>query len=259
VVAHEIASPGSITNQVIEHLLDDEIVIAILTGMNANVMYELAVRHAARLPVVVLSAHGTSLPFDIASERVVLYVDDMAGVRELVPQLTVAVEKALADKKPDNPIYRARDVIVMREDVARTGSNEMKYVVVQLENIQATLTQLSQHSTALPIEAPDALALREARVQWLLDMLRSDEHLKAAGYLSFDSQLAGNVIEVVTTHADLNIPLVVSLPAEALTSGNLAAVLAGIRENLGKSVVSRIRPSRSPSGNESSDYGGGRS
>src|SRR5262245_29205679 len=44
--ADQIAEPGIITTQVIQHIVDDPLVVADLTGRNPNVFYELAIRHA---------------------------------------------------------------------------------------------------------------------------------------------------------------------------------------------------------------------
>jgi hypothetical protein len=138
-VAHEIAKPGSITNQVIEHLLEDEMVVANITGLNPNVMYELAVRHAVRLPVVCVSENTTRPPFDIAEERMIFFVDDMRGVEDLKPRLKSAVEAAVDDKTPDNPIYRAKQTNIMKQ---AAGSNDVqKFILDRLDQIDAKISK----------------------------------------------------------------------------------------------------------------------
>ena len=67
--ADQISEPGIITSQIIQHLLDDPLVIADLTGHNPNVFYELAIRHAIRKPCIQLIRKGEKIPFDIAQSR----------------------------------------------------------------------------------------------------------------------------------------------------------------------------------------------
>jgi hypothetical protein len=149
-VPHEMTDPGSITRQVIQHLLDDELVVANLTGLNPNVMYELAVRHATGRPVVVLAEVRTTLPFDVSDERTIFFTNDMTGVEEVRPLFKAMVEAAMRDQTLDNPIYRVRQVGVMRDVVASTPE---RYIVDQLEAIRQQLTGL----TAPRLRAPQPL------------------------------------------------------------------------------------------------------
>lgn len=143
-IAHEIALPGSISKQIIEHLLKDDLVIADLTGHNPNVMYELAVRHAAKLPVVTLAVSGTVLPFDVSSERTIFYTNDLQGSEELKPQLRQAVQDALVNPEVDNPVYRVVTANIIRE--ASTSDDAQQYILNRLDSIQDALNRLDKVS-----------------------------------------------------------------------------------------------------------------
>ena len=67
--ADEIDKPGMITSQVIQHVVEDPLVVADLTDRNPNVFYELAIRHALRKPLVQIIRKGEAIPFDVADTR----------------------------------------------------------------------------------------------------------------------------------------------------------------------------------------------
>jgi len=151
--AHEIDKPGSITRQVIQHIMNSKMVVANLTGLNPNVMYELAIRHAAKLPVVCLAEEDTILPFDITTERTIFYTDDMYGAVKLVPDLRSKIESALGDENIDNPIYRAITDSKIIKDI--TDSNDpntneaISYIINRLDSIERKLyknySEISKH------------------------------------------------------------------------------------------------------------------
>lgn len=143
-VAHKISESGSITRQVIEHVLYDDLVIANLSELNPNVMYELAVRHCTELPVVVLAEHGTRLPFDIAAERTIFYFNDMHGAEDLKPQLDLAIKVAMQQKNSDNPVYRVANTKVVREKIQEDDTQG--YLLSKLDSIETALNRLTVSS-----------------------------------------------------------------------------------------------------------------
>ena len=108
--ADHISESGMITRQVIEHVLNDPLVIADLSEHNANVFYELAIRHAARKPFIqIMDEKWKPIPFDVAGIRTILYdISDPGSVDECRKHIMSFIQAS--QKKPagiDNPIFAA--------------------------------------------------------------------------------------------------------------------------------------------------------
>lgn len=142
--ADHISEPGIITSQVIQHIVDDPLVIADLTGRNPNVFYELALRHAIKKPIVQIINATESIPFDVAASRTVHVdhrdLDSAARAREEIKKQIRHAEKNPADvdtpisvaielqslRKSDNPLEKSyAEILAMLTDM-RAGMSDMR-------------------------------------------------------------------------------------------------------------------------------------
>lgn len=107
-------------------------------------MYELALRHATRKPIVHICEKGTNLPFDIQDTRTVFYTNDMYGVGDLKKSLREAVKTAMENAVQDNPIYRAiKDSIIIREDsVKGADRNLLPFLIERLDRLESLVSRI---------------------------------------------------------------------------------------------------------------------
>lgn len=153
--ADEIAEPGLITSQVIEHVVESPLVIADLTGSNANVFYELAVRHASQKPIIQLIQRGESIPFDVAGTRTIQIdlsnLDSVEEAKEAIQNQIESIESN--DKDLETPISVALDLKVLRESTdpeERSLADLMETLSDIRTNMVAVQNKLEKPEEMLP-------------------------------------------------------------------------------------------------------------
>lgn len=67
----KMTDPGQITQAIFQQIRDSEVCIADLSFLNANVMYELGVRHCLRMPTIQIKSEATRNPFDTQNQRTI--------------------------------------------------------------------------------------------------------------------------------------------------------------------------------------------
>ncbi len=185
--ADQIAQPGQISLQVIEHVLQARAVVADLTDLNPNVFYEMAIRHTARLPVVLIAEKGQSLPFDIAQMRTIFFdPTDLASAADCREQISAHLNEALAGAI-DSPVATAVNIQALQAgDQVERSVAELVSVVEDLAKQQRGMgdeLRRVRREVRTPVRAyrlPERIfsALRE--IENLVDSLPAEEETTRA-------------------------------------------------------------------------------
>jgi hypothetical protein len=102
--ADELFHTGSVVEQIWEQISKAKILLAELTGKNANVFYELGLAHAAVKPVVFISANVDDVPFDLRHLRVIIYdVREPNWANDLKNKITDYLRNASKDPAKSIP------------------------------------------------------------------------------------------------------------------------------------------------------------
>ena len=147
--ADEISEPGIITSQVIQHVVDDPLVVADLTERNPNVFYELAVRHAIRKPFIQIINKGESIPFDVAATRTV-FVDhhDLDNVETAKAEITEQIAALESDSSTlETPISVSLDLQHLRRS-ENPGERSLADVLSELSGIRSALAEFEERIAA---------------------------------------------------------------------------------------------------------------
>lgn len=146
-VAHREYEIGSINDRVIQSVCNSDLVVANLTGLNPNVMFEIAIRYSFGKPAIVIAEKGTKLPFDIVDENTIFYINDPAGAAELKENVKKFVQKIDWTKCEYGPVFSAiKNAAVINHIESgisdKDNKNAFSFLVEKMSDLEAEIRDL---------------------------------------------------------------------------------------------------------------------
>lgn len=146
-VAHREYEIGSINDKVIQSVCNSDLVVANLTDLNPNVMFEIAIRYSFGKPAIVIAENGTKLPFDIADEKAIFYVNDPAGAAELKENIKKYVQKIDWTRCEYGPVFSAiKNAAVINHIESgildKDNKNAFSFLVEKMSDLEDEIREL---------------------------------------------------------------------------------------------------------------------
>lgn len=162
--ADEVRAPGSITAKVVRDIVNADVCVADLTGRNPNVMYEVAIAHAADKPVILLQQEAGGPPFDFTDERVIRYstrADEANRAREALTDHLENVRHEDADEQLKLTMHPVR--VVFRDLQTRASASDPEQAILdRLDSV----TQTMQVLESIVMESVAVTQRRNPELAW---------------------------------------------------------------------------------------------
>jgi hypothetical protein len=198
------AVAGIIHKSMFERLLLSEYAVADVTVLNANVYYELGVRHSARPQATVLiSAETSRLPFDIASLTAMPYSLNAKGrpnkIKLDCALLTERLTQCMKHHVPDSPLFTLLEGFVAPQ-VAHEKTDIFQREINESEAFKQDLRAAKAQNVAALDALRDSLGdIGACEVGMVVDLLlayrsRSEWQSMIALYQAMDRVVANTVL-----------------------------------------------------------------
>jgi len=187
----KLGEPGRITTQILRDLVESDVVIADLTGTNANVMYEVGIRQALLKPYVLMAEAGQKLPFDLSDFRTVFYQLDLEGASTAQVELKSHLEVALTGSisNVDELLFKrssngnqvednsSRSILAVLETCTQIlhETQETKELVLSVGNIAIGIHNAEQQKIQLEIDARKEAQSQEMAMRMMQQILQNPE------------------------------------------------------------------------------------
>ncbi len=174
----EILKAGNIRHDMFQLLLVADLVLADISIHNANVFYELGIRHALRdKRTILIRGGGDDVPFDLKTDRYLSY--DREKPEKALPLLIQALEETLSSEDRDSPVFqllpeleaqdRRRFLVVPRDFLEAVTQARVKGWRGDLELFAQEVGQLSWEEEGLRLIGRAQFQLQDyqgARATW---------------------------------------------------------------------------------------------
>ena len=159
--ADSLFRPSPIIRDIWQYINQSKILIADITGLNSNVMYELGLAHAISKPVIIISDSIESVPFDLRFLRILLYDVRDPNWSYLLKDKIIKSVKEIIDSPTDSILTAFLDIRphIKETDQISAELIELKQLIlsqINLEPIEVkkkitseTLMEASEHARKL--------------------------------------------------------------------------------------------------------------